>query len=153
MTTMLADRALIRLSGEDVRGFLQGLVTNDTAELTPERPRWAGLLSAQGKALFDFILWADGEDVLVDCEENQADALAKRLRSTACAVRSASSVRSNLPCIGPRWATRRADPAPARSLAGAGCAPARPAAGGWSTGCGSVSRRAPRSWGRTRSCG
>ena len=79
MTTMLADRALIRLSGEDVRGFLQGLVTNDTAELTPERPRWAGLLSAQGKALFDFILWADGEDVLVDCEENQADALAKRL--------------------------------------------------------------------------
>ena len=26
--TMLADRAIIRLSGEDVRGFLDGLVTN-----------------------------------------------------------------------------------------------------------------------------
>jgi folate-binding Fe-S cluster repair protein YgfZ len=33
--TTLADRALLRLSGEDVRGFLQGLVTNDTALLAP----------------------------------------------------------------------------------------------------------------------
>ena len=31
--TTLIHRALIRLSGEDVRGFLQGLVTNDTAGL------------------------------------------------------------------------------------------------------------------------
>jgi len=78
--TSLSDRALIRLSGDDVRGFLQGLVTNDTAQLAPERPLWAGLLSAQGKALFDFLLWADGDDVLVDCEVEQAEALAKRLK-------------------------------------------------------------------------
>src|SRR4051812_38015966 len=77
--TTLADRAVLRLSGEDVSGFLQGLVTNDLAALAPDRPLWAGLLTAQGKALFDFILWADGEDVLVDCEAEAADALAKRL--------------------------------------------------------------------------
>jgi len=77
--TTLVDRALIRLSGEDVRGFLQGLVTNDVETLAPGRPLWAGLLTAQGKALFDFILWADGEDVLIDCEATQADALARRL--------------------------------------------------------------------------
>ena len=77
--TTLSDRALLRLSGEDVRGFLQGLVTNDLDALAPERPLWAGLLSAQGKALFDFILWADGEDVLVDCEAEQAEALGRRL--------------------------------------------------------------------------
>lgn len=74
--TTLIDRAVIRLSGEDVRGFLQGLVTNDTAGPLPV---WAGLLTAQGKALFDFILWADGDDVLVDCEAAVADALVKRL--------------------------------------------------------------------------
>jgi folate-binding protein YgfZ len=79
MQTTLADRALLRLSGDDVRGFLQGLVTNDTAQLAPGRPLWAGLLSAQGKALFDFILWADGADVLIDCEQGQAEALARRL--------------------------------------------------------------------------
>ena len=77
--TTLIDRALIRLSGEDVRGFLQGLVTNDVGLLTPERPLWAGLLTAQGKALFDFILWADGEDVLVDCERDAAGDLVRRL--------------------------------------------------------------------------
>ena len=78
--TTLVDRSLIRLSGDDVRGFLQGLVTNDMAKLAAGTPLWAGLLTAQGKALFDFILWADGEDVLVDCEAEQADGLAKRLK-------------------------------------------------------------------------
>ncbi|HEX8215499.1 MAG TPA: folate-binding protein [Allosphingosinicella sp.] len=78
--TTLIDRALIRLSGPDVREFLQGLVTNDVALLAPGRPLWAGLLSAQGKALFDFILWADGDDILIDCESEQCDALARRLK-------------------------------------------------------------------------
>lgn len=74
--TTLADRALIRLSGPDVRGFLQGLVTSDVAGGLPV---WAALLSAQGKALFDFLIWADGADLLIDCEATQADALARRL--------------------------------------------------------------------------
>ena len=82
----LFDRSVIRLSptevGEDVRGFLQGLVTQDTAA---ELPLWAGLLSPQGKALFDFFLWADPSassgqtDMLIDCEAAQAEALARRL--------------------------------------------------------------------------
>jgi folate-binding protein YgfZ len=77
--TTLPDRALLRLAGEDVRGFLQGLITNDAAAVTAERPLWAGLLSPQGKALFDFILWADGEDLLIDCEAEFADELVRRL--------------------------------------------------------------------------
>ena len=77
LPTTLADRALIRLSGEGVRDFLQGLVTND---VSGDLPVWAGLLTPQGKALFDFIVWADGEDLLIDCEASQADALARRLK-------------------------------------------------------------------------
>jgi tRNA-modifying protein YgfZ len=77
--TTLIDRSILRLTGEDVRGFLQGLVTHDVALLGPDRPLWAGLLTPQGKALFDFILWADGEDVLIDCEAAAAGELAKRL--------------------------------------------------------------------------
>jgi folate-binding protein YgfZ len=76
----LYDRAIIRLSAsepsEDVRGFLQGLVTQDSAA---EFPLWAGLLTPQGKALFDFILWADHDDVLIDCEADQVEALVRRL--------------------------------------------------------------------------
>jgi folate-binding protein YgfZ len=74
--TTLADRAVVRLSGEDVRGFLQGLVTND---VTGPLPVWAGLLKPQGKCLFDFIVWADGDDLLLDCEADAADDLIKRL--------------------------------------------------------------------------
>ena len=74
--TMLADRAVLRIAGDDVRNFLQGLVTND---VTGALPVWAALLTPQGKALFDFILWPDGDDVLVDCEADRADALTRRL--------------------------------------------------------------------------
>lgn len=77
--TWLADRALLRLSGDDVRGFLQGLVTQDLDLVTPDAPQWAGLLSPQGKALFDFILWAEGDAILIDCEADQREALARRL--------------------------------------------------------------------------
>ncbi|HXG81077.1 MAG TPA: folate-binding protein [Sphingomicrobium sp.] len=74
--TTLTDRALIRLAGDDVRGFLNGLVTQD---VTGHLPVWAGLLTAQGKCLFDFIVWADGEDLLLDCEAQAAEDLIKRL--------------------------------------------------------------------------
>jgi hypothetical protein len=74
--TTLSDRAVVRLSGEDVRGFVQGLVTSDVAG---ELPVWAGLLTPQGKCLFEFIIWTDGNDLLLDCEAAAADDLVKRL--------------------------------------------------------------------------
>jgi len=74
--TTLTDRAILRLSGDDVRGFLQGLVTND---VTGELPVWAGLLTPQGKCLFDFFVWEDGDDLLLDCEAEAVDDLIKRL--------------------------------------------------------------------------
>ena len=122
--TTLTDRTLVRFSGEDVRGFLQGLVTSDVETLAPGRPLWAGLLSAQGKALFDFILWADGEDVLIDCEAAQADALARRLmlyrlrRKIAIARDGTLAVHwspdgigdPRLPALGRRWLAPAGEP-------------------------------------------
>ena len=77
--TTLRSRALVRLSGDDVTGFLQGLVTNDIAALSDGEPCWAGLLSPQGKALFDFSVWRTGDDLSLDCEADHADELIKRL--------------------------------------------------------------------------
>src|SRR4029453_9731982 len=74
--TTLTDRAIIRLSGEDVRGFLNGLVTQD---VTGPLPVWAGLLTPQGKCLFDFLVWDDGADLLLDCEADAMGDLIKRL--------------------------------------------------------------------------
>jgi folate-binding protein YgfZ len=84
--TRLARRAVIRLvpeaEGEDVAAFLQGLVT---ADVQAALPVWAGLLTPQGKSLFDFIVWpqeaaaSSAEGLLIDCEADAAAALAKRL--------------------------------------------------------------------------
>jgi folate-binding protein YgfZ len=78
--TRLFSRTIIRLSpetpGEDVTGFLQGLVTNDVAGVLPV---WAGLLNPQGKALFDFLVWPDGNGLALDCEAEAADDLVQRL--------------------------------------------------------------------------
>lgn len=86
--TRLARRAIVRLSASDenenVAEFLQGLVTNDViGNGIGHLPVYAGLLSPQGKTLFDFLVWraADpaGDDLLIDCEAEFADELAKRL--------------------------------------------------------------------------
>ncbi|MGB5483529.1 YgfZ/GcvT domain-containing protein [Parasphingorhabdus sp.] len=82
--TRLNDRAVIRLSAteeaEDVRQFLQGLVTQDTTAVVQGAPQWTALLTAQGKVLFDFFVWADGDDILIDCEKEQAEGLVRRLK-------------------------------------------------------------------------
>lgn len=83
MIAYLDDRTVLVVSGEDVRGFLNGLVTNDVSEktLTHETPVWAGLLSAQGKYLADMILYDGGEaGIFIDVHKSRADDLAKKLR-------------------------------------------------------------------------
>lgn len=79
-TTLLTTRAIVRLTptdaDEDVAGFLQGLVTTD---VTGPLPVYAGLLTPQGKTLFDFLVWRDGDDLLLDCEAAAAEELARRL--------------------------------------------------------------------------
>ncbi|QLC25962.1 folate-binding protein YgfZ [Parasphingopyxis algicola] len=126
--TTLSDRALIRLSGDNVREFLQGLVTQNVDRVQPDTPQWTALLTAQGKALFDFLLWADGADILVDCEAEAADDLAKRLalyrlrrpieiaRDDALAVHwspdaSARPPDPRLAALGHRWLAPASEPA------------------------------------------
>jgi folate-binding protein YgfZ len=77
--TCLSDRAVLRIAGADSRPFLQGLLTNDIETLSPGHALYAGLLSPQGKALFDMILHADGDDILIDVAAARADALTRRL--------------------------------------------------------------------------
>ncbi|WP_239804695.1 YgfZ/GcvT domain-containing protein [Croceicoccus hydrothermalis] len=76
LATRLCERAVIRLSGDDAAGFLQGLITTD---VTKSLPVWSALLSPQGKVLFDFFVWLSGEDMLIDCEAEHAEELIRRL--------------------------------------------------------------------------
>ncbi|MBC7506971.1 MAG: folate-binding protein YgfZ [Sandarakinorhabdus sp.] len=77
--TTLPDRAVVRVAGADARGFLQGLLTNDIDTLSLAHPLYAGLLSAQGKTLFDMMVFADGDDILIDVAAARAESLIRRL--------------------------------------------------------------------------
>jgi folate-binding protein YgfZ len=75
----LPDRGVIELSGEDRVTFLQGLVSNDVSLATPGNAIWAALLTAQGKYLADFFIFAQADRLLLDCESGQVATLVQRL--------------------------------------------------------------------------
>lgn len=76
----LENRTVLAVDGPDAGAFLQGLITHDVTLLAPGRALFAGLLSPQGKALFDFHLHAgDAGAILIDVAADKADALLKRL--------------------------------------------------------------------------
>lgn len=77
-TARLDDRAVLAVSGRDAKTFLQGLITNDIEKATPSL--YAALLTPQGKVLFDFIVFSEGETFLLDTSAAGAEDLLKRMR-------------------------------------------------------------------------
>lgn len=76
----LDDRAVLAVSGPQARDFLQGLVTNDVVNgLAPGTGLYTGLLSPQGKLLFDFLITEGDGALLLDVARDVAPALLKKL--------------------------------------------------------------------------
>jgi folate-binding protein YgfZ len=76
----LTDRGLIALAGPDARKFMQDLVTADVAPLETGEASYAGLLTPQGKILFDFFVIREAQGYLLDCLAEQREELMKRLK-------------------------------------------------------------------------
>ena len=76
---VLEDRGLLRLAGKDAKTFLQGLISNDIALLSPGQALYAALLTPQGKYLFDFLLFERNGEILLDGELARLPALRQRL--------------------------------------------------------------------------
>jgi len=75
----LENRSIVRLSGADTRSFLQGLITNDVMAVAPGHAVYAGLLTPQGKYLYDMIIMSDGDDLLLDVEADRLGEILRRL--------------------------------------------------------------------------
>src|SRR3982751_3009086 len=79
----LPDRGVIKVSGEDARTFLNGLVTTDVTLLRPGLARFGALLTPQGKIVVDFLITeapaGHGGGFLIDCPRALAQTLADKL--------------------------------------------------------------------------
>ena len=75
----LIDQDLIRASGEDARGFLHNLLTNDVENLPADGVRFAGFCTAKGRLLATFHLWHDGSDLLLALAADIQPAILKKL--------------------------------------------------------------------------
>lgn len=78
--TILESRGVLQISGDDRVAFLQGLTSNDVAQVTPNRVVFSTFLTPQGKYLHDFFMVARGETLLLDCEGERRADLMRRLR-------------------------------------------------------------------------
>jgi tRNA-modifying protein YgfZ len=79
----LPDRGVVKVSGNDARDFLNGLVTTDVTLLQPGLGRFGALLTPQGKITADFLITetpaGDGGGFLIDCPRALAQSLADKL--------------------------------------------------------------------------
>src|SRR5215470_16104783 len=80
---LLPDRGVAKVAGEPARTFLNGLLTNDIAQVTPAAARFAALLTPQGKIVVDGIVAeapaADGGGFFIDCPRALAVPLVDKL--------------------------------------------------------------------------
>jgi len=76
----LDHRIVVAISGQERLAFLQDLITNDVNKTTEEQAVYACLLTPQGKFQHDFLMLADGERLLLDCEKDRAPSLVKALK-------------------------------------------------------------------------
>ena len=80
---LLPDRGVVKVSGNDARDFLNGLVTTDMTLLRPALGRFGALLTPQGKITTDFLITeapsGHGGGFLIDCPLVLAQGLADKL--------------------------------------------------------------------------
>jgi folate-binding protein YgfZ len=75
----LPERSTVAVEGQDAEKFLQDLITNDLVLLKSQSAVHAGLLSPQGKILFEFIVVPTSSGFLLETVRARAKDLVKRL--------------------------------------------------------------------------
>ena len=76
---ILEDRAILYISGEDSKDFLQNLISNDINKVTDNSSCFASLLTPQGKFLYEFIVVKHKSGYFIDCEKLQSEEIFKQL--------------------------------------------------------------------------
>ena len=65
---LFENRGLILITGEDVKNFLQNIITNDIEKVNLSTSIFSALFTPQGKYLFEFFLIQSKNGYLLDCD-------------------------------------------------------------------------------------
>ena len=80
---ILSDRSVFKIRGEESFNFLQSVVTADISPLKKGKAVASCLLSAQGRVLYDFLLYPELNQTdfscFVDCHHSEKFELIKKL--------------------------------------------------------------------------
>ncbi|MBL8571883.1 MAG: folate-binding protein YgfZ [Phreatobacter sp.] len=78
-SVVLDSRAVLAVTGEDRRAFLQGLISNDVNKVAADHAVHAAFLTAQGRFLHEFFVAELGDRLLLDAEAPRLEDLRRRL--------------------------------------------------------------------------
>ncbi|XP_041351566.1 putative transferase CAF17 homolog, mitochondrial [Gigantopelta aegis] len=77
----LTHRSLVCVEGPDSVNFLQGLLTNDVNLLGSDRPvQYSMMLNAQGRVLYDLILYLKDSKIFIECDAQVRDEFIKTIK-------------------------------------------------------------------------
>ena len=101
--TVLEDRGVIAVTGADAATLLDGLVTNSLSRLGDGGAIHTGLLSPQGKILFDFFLFRTADGFLIDVAKDSMADFTKRLTFYRLRADAAFTDRSDSLVVAALW--------------------------------------------------
>jgi len=107
VVALLADRAVVSLTGADAVGFLDNVATNDLSAVPAGEARFAALLTPQGKILFEFFALRTEDGWRLDTLGTKSADLVKRL--TMYKLRAKVTVADVSPdyAVGSAWGPSR----------------------------------------------
>jgi folate-binding protein YgfZ len=76
---ILENRAILYINGQDVKNFLQNLISNDINKVSDNSSCFASLFTPQGKFLYEFIIVKHKSGYFIDCEKSQSEDIFKQL--------------------------------------------------------------------------
>ena len=112
----LQHRQRIRISGPDALEFLQGQLSADVRRFAADKLQFCSFNSPKGRMLAVFLVWRDGEDVVLETEASVAAAVAQRLKMYVLRAKVTVSLEPDaalIGLIGPRpgdWASTPPQP-------------------------------------------
>jgi hypothetical protein len=119
---LLSDRGVVKVLGADARRFLHGLLTTDIEAMTQATPRYAALLTPQGKIVADLLVVQEetpqGPCFLLDCERTLVASLVAKLNFYKLRAKVMIEDASDAAAVLALWDERTADASGAEASIG-----------------------------------